>query len=90
MAELNVVAKIRIMPEGVETNLEGISEKVKGLVGDYGKVHSSEIKPIAFGLNSLEVTLLLSDKEGGLEEIEEKVLGIEGVTDFTVLDINRL
>jgi len=59
-------------------------------VEEYGKVHSSEIKPIAFGLNSLDATILMDDKEGGIDELEEKVRAIEGVADFSVLDINRI
>ncbi len=90
MADLNVVAKARIMPEGVDTDLAAIQKKVSAIVGKFGKVHSMEVKPVAFGLNSIELAILLSDKEGGLEEIEKKVSLIKGVSDFSVLDVNRL
>lgn len=90
MAELNVVAKVRVMPSGVDVDIEGIKGKVEEIVGDYGKIHSLNVKPVAFGLNCLEGAFLLSDSEGGLEEIEEKISIIEGVSDFTVLDVNRL
>lgn len=89
-SELNVVAKARIMPEGVDTDLDGIKKKVSDIVGRFGKVHSIEIKPIAFGLNCIEATILLSDSKGGLEEIESKVAKISGVSDFSVLDVNRI
>jgi elongation factor 1-beta len=90
MAELNVAAKVRVMPEGVDVDLDEIQKKIGVVVQAFGKVYSSEVKPVAFGLNSLELTFLLSDAQGGLEEIENKVSLIEGVSDFSVLEVTRL
>ncbi|MFH1835049.1 MAG: elongation factor 1-beta [Methanobacteriota archaeon] len=90
MVELNVVAKLKVLPEGVDVDLEAIQEKLGEIVSDYGKIHSLEIKPVAFGLNCIEANLLLSDSEGGLEEIEQKVSDLAGVSDVNVLDVNRL
>jgi elongation factor 1-beta len=88
--ELNVAANVRIMPTGVETNLEEIKKSVEKIVAKYGKVNSSEIKPIAFGLKSLEVMLLLNDKEGGMEEIEAQIAKIDGVNGVEILEVSRL
>lgn len=90
MAELNVVARVRLMPEGVEVDLDEVMDKVSVVVEKFGKVHSSEVKPIAFGLNCLEAAILLNDAAGGLEEIESQVSSIEGVSDFSVLEVTRL
>lgn len=88
--ELNVVADIKVMPEGTDVKIEEINEEIKIIVNTYGKFHSSEIKPIAFGLKCLEVKILLNDKKGGLEEIEKKISVLKGVqnvevTNFTLV-----
>lgn len=88
--KLNVVAKIRITPEGVESDLEAIRERLVELVGGFGKLHNSEVKPIAFGLNSIEATLLLNDSKGGLEEIESSLKEMSEVSQVDVLDVNLL
>jgi elongation factor 1-beta len=88
--ELNVAASVRIMPTGVEINLEEIRKSVEKIVSKYGKLNSSEIKPIAFGLKSLEVVLLLNDKEGGMDEIEAQVAKVEGVNSVEILEVTRL
>lgn len=88
--ELNVAASVRIMPTGVEINLEEIRKSVEKIVSKYGKLNSFEIKPIAFGLKSLEVMLLLSDKEGGMDEIEAQVAKIKGVNSVEILEVTRL
>jgi elongation factor 1-beta len=88
--ELNVAASVRVMPTGVEINLEEIKKSVEKIVSKYGKLNSSEIKPIAFGLKSLEVMLLLNDKEGGMDEIEAQMAKIKGVNSVEILEVTRL
>jgi len=88
--KLNVVAKIRITPDGVDSDLDAIRERLEELVGGYGKLHKSEMKPIAFGLNSIEATLLLDDSKGGLEEIESSLKEMSEVSQVDVVDINLL
>lgn len=90
MTEWNVVAKLKIMPEGVETDLEDIKKKIESLAGTKAKIHSSAIKPIAFGLKCLEVNILFNDKQGGFEEIEDGIRKIAGVGEVETLDLNRL
>lgn len=90
MTDWNVVAKLKIMPEGVDTDLGKIQEKVKALAGDTCSVHSINEKPIAFGLKALEVNLLFNDKAGGIDETQEKIKKIEGVGEIEVTDLNRL
>jgi len=88
--ELNVAARLRIMPKSVDVNLDDIKEKLTGIVEKYGKIHSTEVKPIAFGLNSLDIAVLLNDSQGGMEEIETEIRNLPGVGEVNVIDVNRL
>ena len=90
MTEWNVVAKLKIMPEAVETDLEAIKKNVEKLMGAKAKLHSTEIIPIAFGLKALHVNILLNDKAGGFEEVEEAIRKIKGVSEVETLELNRL
>ncbi|MFH1402935.1 MAG: elongation factor 1-beta [Candidatus Altiarchaeota archaeon] len=90
MPDWNVVAKLKVMPEGVDTDLEAIQKKIVDLSKGVGEVHSYEIKPIAFGLNALEINLLLNDRQGGMDELQEKIVAIDGVNEAEVVDLNRL
>ena len=53
-------------------------------------IHSMEEKPIAFGLKAIEVNLLFNDKVGGMDDIEEAIRKIEGVSEAEVIELNRL
>lgn len=88
--DLNVAARLRIMPDNVDVDLEGVKGKVGELAGEYGKLDSAEVKPIAFGLTAIEATVLLADDQGGLDQLEEKIKKIEGVADVELLEAGRL
>jgi len=90
MTDWNVVAKIRVMPKEVEVDLEEVKKKVAGLLGGKAKLHTAEIKPIAFGLKALELAVLFNDKQGGMEEFQESISKIAGVGEVEVTDLNRL
>lgn len=82
--ELNLAVTMKIMPEGVEVDLNKIKEELTVIVEEYGKLHSAEEKPIAFGLKALEITLLLNDKKGGSDEIQEEISKLAGVSEVDV------
>ena len=88
--ELNVAATVRIMPTGTDVKLDVIQKSVEKIAAQYGKLNSVQIKPIAFGLNALEVMLLLNDKQGGMDEIEAQIAKIEGVNSVETLEVTRL
>jgi elongation factor 1-beta len=90
MADWNVVASLRIMPADVDVDLTKIAEQVKKLAGERCAVHSMAVKPIAFGLKALEINLLLDDKRGGMDEIEEAIRKIGGVGEVETTGLNRL
>jgi translation elongation factor aEF-1 beta len=88
--KLNVAVKLRITPIDIDTDLDEISRELAKISESYGRLHSSETKPIAFGLNCLEAILLLDDSMGGIDEIEKKLRILEQVSEVDVLDVNRL
>ena len=86
---LNVSVRIRITPADIDTDLSAIEKELSEISKSYGKLHSAEIKPIAFGLNCLEASILLDDSKGGIDEIEEKLRKLDQVSQVDVLDISR-
>ncbi len=68
----DVAAKIKIMPEGVETDLVELKEKIKAVIPAGAQLHGDVVEePIAFGLKALIITLIVNDEEGGTEPAEE-------------------
>jgi elongation factor 1-beta len=85
-----VAAKMKIMPESVDTNLVELKEKIKGAIPVGADLHGDIIEePIAFGLKALIVTLIVNDREGGTEAVEEAFAKVPGVENIQVLELYR-
>jgi translation elongation factor aEF-1 beta len=86
-----VIGLIRVMPgEVLEDNkLQTIIEKIKEVVKPPAKLGNIEIKPVAFGLKGLNVTVAVPDGAGGIDPIAEKISQIENVDSAEVTDVGR-
>jgi len=85
-----VVISLRIMPGGIDTNLELLKEEIWKVIE--GFIGNSEIrvekKPVAFGLNSLNFVFSM-DEGKNLEELEEGIKALGDVSSVEVADMRR-
>ncbi|GBE57017.1 MAG TPA: elongation factor 1-beta [Euryarchaeota archaeon] len=79
-----VLVTLKILPDGVESNLDELTEKLKNL--DVGKFNSIEKEPIAFGLVALKPSYVVEDSGGVSDLLEEKAREIAGVKAAEVVD----
>ncbi len=81
----DVIVTFKVMPNGVEVDLMKMENDIRETVNP----QRVEREPVAFGLVALNVTTLMEDAEGKLDEVEHRLRGIEGVSDVTVTEITR-
>lgn len=82
----DVAITLQVMPEGKETDLETLREKVKSKINP----RSIEEEPVAFGLVSLKVLKVIPEDAGGTDELEDSLENIEGVKTVKVVDQRKL
>lgn len=85
MSEGSVAVTFKIMPEDVETDMESLEEEVKKKISPT----KSELIPIAFGLKSLVIVKVISEKDGELERVEEEIRSIPGVREVEITNLAR-
>lgn len=85
MSEVMMVYKI--MPEGTESDLENIKEKVKSIVKEHGTFKGSNEEKVAFGLKAIIVKLVVPDEGGIVDQLEEKFEKIEEVQSVSAEDV---
>lgn len=87
-----VIALIRLMPDGVLSNneIQKILDEIKVVVKEPVKLGKVEVKNIAFGLKGVDVTVSVPDSEGGLDPIVEILSNIEKVDNVEVVDVGRI
>jgi len=83
-----VAITFRIMPEGVEVDLGGVEAGVRSSLG--GRLKKLEVKPVAFGLKAIEAIVVVSDKGGEMEQLEESLRGIPGVGGVETTEVTLL
>ncbi len=89
-----VVVTIKLMPEGPESDMEAVQSIAEAKIDEFVQEKGEKrfaIKPIAFGLKSLEIIFVLNDKivTGGTEPLEASLAEIEGVGGVEVIDVRR-
>ena len=78
------------MPDGPEIELEALKKNITDAIPEKARINKIDEKPIAFGLKALEVQIILNDREGGADEIEELLAKIENVQSVETIHVGLL
>ena len=76
----------RLMPHGVETDMEALAKGVRAATPAGVKLRGLQIKDIAFGLRSLLVSVIMPDTGGVLEQVETAYAGVPHVESVEVME----
>ncbi|MEK6914635.1 MAG: hypothetical protein AABW83_03205 [Nanoarchaeota archaeon] len=80
---------IKIMPNAPDTNLDDIQKKAeKIIIKEQGKNFIIKKEPVAFGLNSLNISFS-RDENLDNDEMIEKINSINNVSSAEIIDFRR-
>jgi elongation factor 1-beta len=88
MGEVAMIFKL--MPSGVEVDLEVMKENVKNCLPEEINLNKIEEKPIAFGLVALEVQIIMNDRGGGGDEVERLLSEVQDVNSVELVHMGLL
>ncbi len=81
-----VAITLNVMPESPDSDINHIKDEIK----KRADVKEIRENPIAFGLVSLKVLLILPDSAGGTDKIEKMISEIKGVASVETEDITLI
>ena len=88
----NAIITVRIMPESPDVDLEHVKklaeQKIDHFVGGQ-KQKQFEIKPVAFGLKSLDIHFMMDESKGSPDSVAEDIATIEGVQNAEITNVTR-
>ncbi|MFA5484664.1 MAG: elongation factor 1-beta [Candidatus Pacearchaeota archaeon] len=79
----------KVLPENIDINLDILKEKIKRVIEENkGLVSDVVEQPIAFGLKALIFSFAFPE-ENDVEQIENFIKGVEGVSSCELIDYRR-
>jgi elongation factor 1-beta len=81
-----VAVLFRLMPQGVETDMEAVAKAVRASVPAGVTLRGMQVKDIAFGLKSLLVSVVMDDTGGVLESAEHALAKVPHVESVEVME----
>ncbi|KTG08647.1 elongation factor 1-beta [Haloprofundus marisrubri] len=85
-----VAAKMKVMPQSPEIDLDELQERLEESLPEGGKINGFERDEVAFGLVALLPTVIVPDDAGGTEAIEEAFTNVDGVESVAVENVGRI
>ena len=81
----DVIITLKVMPTGIDVNLDELESKIRETVKPTG----IKREPIAFGIVALRVTTLVPDAGGEVDKVENILRALEGVGGVEVVEVSR-
>ena len=85
-----VAAKIKVMPQSPEVDLDDLQERLEGALPEGAKIKGFERDDVAFGLVALFPTVIIPDESGGTDADEEAFAGVDDVESVDDDSVGRL
>lgn len=82
-----VAVTLSVMPSS-ETDVQTLEDLVRNQISNMEGVELKSVSqnPIAFGLKSLKILIIMPDSEGGTDKIEEEISTVDGVESVKIED----
>ncbi len=85
-----IVATMKIFPEDIIISPDKIKEEIKKALPEQVSIHRIDEDPIAFGLVALIVQVVMPDAGGIINEVEEIIKSIKGVSQVEAMQVRRV
>ncbi len=85
MSKGTVIVTYRVMPKGVETNMDELQREITKKF----QPQKMEVVPIGFGLNFIKIIKVLDEEEGLADKVADEIATIEGVQSVDIIGMSR-
>lgn len=86
-----VIVTIKIMPEDPSIDLVKLQKDCEKEITDFeGKIEMTNIEPIAFGLNAINIIFRMDENKGSPDPLEDTIMkNVKGVNSAKVTEVRR-
>ncbi len=86
----SVIVTYKVFPEDIVENFDPLKKQIEGVLPEFASIEGYGEEPVAFGLKALLVQARFpEDKTGIVDEFEEKLAKIPGVSQAQTFMVRR-
>lgn len=86
----SIIVTYKVFPEDIVENFDGLKKNIEEIKPEFASIEGWGEEPVAFGLNALLVQLKFpEDKTGIVDEFEEKLAKIQGISQAQTMFVRR-
>jgi elongation factor 1-beta len=86
----SVIVTYKVFPEDIVENFDNIKKQIESIKPEFASIEGYGEEPVAFGLKALLVQLRFpEDKTGVVDEFEEKMAKIPGISQAQTMFVRR-
>jgi len=86
----SVLVTYKVFPEDIVASFDDLKAKIKAILPEFSTIEGYGDEPVAFGLVALLVQLKFpEDKTGIVDEFEERLAKISGVSQAQTFNVRR-
>ncbi len=86
----HILLIMKILPTDIEIDLDNIINKIKLFSSDHILLRNHTKEPLAFGIYYVKAEFVLEEKDNIVDELENSVKSIPGVSELEVMKLSRL
>jgi translation elongation factor aEF-1 beta len=87
----SVLVTYKVFPEDIVSSFDDLKKQIEGIKPEFASIQGWGEEPVAFGLVALLVQLKFpEDKTGIVDEFEEKLAKIPGISQAQTMHVRRI
>lgn len=87
----SVMVSVKIFPSDIVSDMRDLQDKITKTLEGKASIYKFEEEPVAFGLVALIAHIKMpEDVEGLMDEVEERLKSLEGISEVQVLVSRRV
>ncbi len=86
-----VMVSVKIFPSDIIVDMKGFQENIRKTLEGKASIYKFDEEPVAFGLVAVVAHIVMpEDAEGRMDEVEQRLKSLNGISEVQVLVTRRL
>ncbi|KAA8923459.1 elongation factor 1-beta [Thermoplasma sp.] len=86
----DVLVSLKILPKDTDVDISALEDQVKKSIAGLCTINRMEEVDIGFGLKYVKLEIIVQDREGEIDSVENKISAIDGVGEISTENVSLI